>query len=586
MTAAGMKTRKPTGRVPWPCILLEGEEKAGKAQPLHARIATPTGWTTMGQVSVGDWVVGADGCPTTVLAVHERGERPVYRLAFSDGATVEACDEHLWAVHTATDRRRHRNSRRAPRPWRVLTTAEVRERALDGQVLHVPMTAPVNYAAGGVLSLDPYVLGLLLGDGSLTKTTPTFTSADTELFDRLEGALPDGDELNRYANRITAAVVGRSTATILGDLGLLGADSFAKFIPQPYLLASVEDRLALLQGLMDTDGCAERKSTTYCTVSPQLAAGVRQIVESLGGTASARAKVSSYQNAAGQRVVGKTAQILTVRLPDGVCPFRLSRKVKTWTATRPSFSCPPRRTIRSVDFIGHQPVRCITVAAEDHLYVTDHFVVTHNSWSLAEFSASDKIGALYWIDLNEGAADEYGAIPGADYQVVEHDGSYAQVLAAVQAVKAEARRASDAGEPPVVLGIDTGSAIWDGLKDWASDRASKSARNRELLKRDPNAEITISQNLWNDAGSRWRKLQTELLTFPGIVVVTARGKEVTEVDANGRPIEGRKTWSVQTHKEFPYAATVWVRLRRGQRPQVIGARSVHVGIKPNDDPSV
>ncbi|WP_448639303.1 hypothetical protein [Geodermatophilus sp. URMC 63] len=225
---------------------------------------------------------------------------------------------------------------------------------------------------------------------------------------------------------------------------------------------------------------------------------------------------------------------------------------------------------------GRVPWPCILLEGEEK---------AGKSWSLAQFSASDKIGALYWIDLNEGAGDEYGAIPGARYQLIEHDGSYAAVLSAVQSVKAEARRAADAGEPPVVLGIDTGSAIWDGLKDWASERAAKSTRNRELLKRDPNAEITISQNLWNDAGSRWRKLQTELLTFPGIVVVTARGKEVTEVDANGRPIEGQKTWSVQTHREFPYAASVWVRLRRGRRPLIVGARSVHVGIKPNDDPA-
>lgn len=207
------------------------------------------------------------------------------------------------------------------------------------------------------------------------------------------------------------------------------------------------------------------------------------------------------------------------------------------------------------------------------------------SWALAQFSASPRVGTTYWIDLNEGAGDEYGAIPGTRYELVEHDGSYAQLIAAVQAIRTEAARAADAGEPPVVLGIDTGSAIWDGLKDWASDRAAKSTRNRELLKRDPNAEISISQNLWNDAGSRWRKLQTLLVTFPGIVVVTARGKEVTAVDANGRPIEGQKTWSVQTHREFPYTASVWVRLRRGRRPLIVGARSVHVGIKPNDDPA-
>ncbi|SNS13970.1 hypothetical protein SAMN06893096_102192 [Geodermatophilus pulveris] len=225
---------------------------------------------------------------------------------------------------------------------------------------------------------------------------------------------------------------------------------------------------------------------------------------------------------------------------------------------------------------GRVPWPCILLEGEEK---------AGKSWALAQFSTSDRIGALYWIDLNEGAGDEYGAIPGATYELVEHDGSYGQVLAAVQAVKAEARRAADAGEPPVVLAIDTGSAIWDGLKDWASARAAQSTRNRELLKRDPNAEITISQNLWNDAGTRWRKLQTELLTFPGIVVVTARGKEVTEVDTNGRPIEGQKTWSVQTHREFPYAASLWVRLRRGRRPLIVGARSVHVGIKPNTDPA-
>jgi hypothetical protein len=225
---------------------------------------------------------------------------------------------------------------------------------------------------------------------------------------------------------------------------------------------------------------------------------------------------------------------------------------------------------------GRVPWPCILLEGEEK---------AGKSWALAQFSTSDKIGALYWIDLNEGTGDEYGAIPGANYSLVEHDGSYAAVLTAVQAVKAEARRAADAGEAPVVLGIDTGSAIWDGLKDWASERAAKSARNRELLKRDPNAEIVITPNLWNDAGARWRKLQTELLTFPGIVVVTARGKEVTEVDANGRPIEGQKTWSVQTHREFPFAATVWMRLRRGRRPLLVGARSVHVGIKPNDDPA-
>src|SRR3954462_1742044 len=107
-------------------------------------------------------------------------------------------------------------------------------------------------------------------------------------------------------------------------------------------------------------------------------------------------------------------------------------------------------TIKTRKPTGRVPWPCILLEGEEK---------SGKSYALAQFSASDRIGTLYWIDLNEGAGDEYGAIPGADYQVVEPDGSCPQVLAAAQAIKPEARRAAAAGEPPVVLGIDTGSAI-------------------------------------------------------------------------------------------------------------------------------
>lgn len=205
------------------------------------------------------------------------------------------------------------------------------------------------------------------------------------------------------------------------------------------------------------------------------------------------------------------------------------------------------------------------------------------SFAAAQLSGSDQVGTTYWIDLDEGAADEYGAIPGVRYQVVEHDGSYAAVLAAVKAVKAEAARAQAAGEPPVVLVIDTLSAVWDTLKDWANGRARKARVNQKRLAEDPNAEIVISQNLWNDAGSRWNALVLPLLTFPGIVVLIARGKEVVAIDDNGRPVEGKKEWRVEVRKNFEFSPTVWVRMQREAGATVIGARSVHVGIVPGKD---
>jgi hypothetical protein len=208
------------------------------------------------------------------------------------------------------------------------------------------------------------------------------------------------------------------------------------------------------------------------------------------------------------------------------------------------------------------------------------------SWSIAEFSKSDRIGTLYWIDLNEGAAEEYGAIPGANYQVVEMDtGDYHELLHVLELLHKEASRARDAGEKPVALGIDSGTAIWAGLKDWASSRARSSSRGQSLLRRDPHAEVKISTNLWNDSAQRWRKIQTLLATFPGPVIITARGKEVAVIGPDGNPVEGQREWSVDCHKELPYTATAWVRMQRTSPPMVIGARSVHAGIKPGaDDP--
>ncbi|MET9339215.1 AAA family ATPase [Nonomuraea sp. NPDC003804] len=205
------------------------------------------------------------------------------------------------------------------------------------------------------------------------------------------------------------------------------------------------------------------------------------------------------------------------------------------------------------------------------------------SWACAELSASERVGQTYWIDLGEGAADEYGAIPGARYLVVEHDGTWASILGQVVEIRAEAARAKEAGEPPVVLVIDSMTAEWDLLKDWATNRAKGSNSNKARLQRDPNAEINISMNYWNDANTRHRRLMTILMTFPGIVVMTARGKDVAALDASGKPIEGSKDYKVEGHKNLAYDASVWVRLSREQPPIVVGARSVHAGIKPGVD---
>lgn len=232
------------------------------------------------------------------------------------------------------------------------------------------------------------------------------------------------------------------------------------------------------------------------------------------------------------------------------------------------------QTIRARKPTSRAPYPVILVEGEEFAGKT---------WAALKLSASERVGQTYALDLGEGSADEYGAIPGARHLVLEHDGTWASVMAQVSAVRAEAARAKAAGEKPVVLVIDTMTDEWDGLKNWASERAR--ARLRKKGKDvEPGAEVTISQDLWNDAGDRHRRLMTLLLRFPGIVVMTARGKEVTEV-RDGKPVEGSKTWRVEGHKSLAFDASLWLRLRRDAPPIVVGARSVHHGVRPGvDDP--
>lgn len=201
------------------------------------------------------------------------------------------------------------------------------------------------------------------------------------------------------------------------------------------------------------------------------------------------------------------------------------------------------------------------------------------SYAAAQFTACDKLGQCYWIDLGEGAADEYAAIPGAGYLVVDHDGTWPDIIDQITEVHALAAES----ENPVVLVIDSMTAEWDLLKDWASSRARESKFAKKLLRDDPNAEIKPSMNLWNDAGDRHHKLMRLLMTFPGIVVMTARGKEVAALGDDGKPIPNSRDYRVEGHKSLPFDASVWVRLSREEPPTVVGCRSVHHGIRPGVD---
>jgi len=202
------------------------------------------------------------------------------------------------------------------------------------------------------------------------------------------------------------------------------------------------------------------------------------------------------------------------------------------------------------------------------------------SWMAAEFTGDARIGRSYWIDLAEGDGDLYGAVPGADYEIVEHEGTYLSIYGAIADVHAEAKRAHDAGEPPVMLIIDPIGPLWDLLADWARNRAKESKGNKKLLEDDENAEINVGPTYWNPATERWRRCMTLLLTFPGVVLLLARGKEIALIGADGNPVRGKKDYRVEGHKSLCHDVTAWVRLTRGEHPRIVGGRSVKVDMRP------
>ena len=363
----------------------------GRAQPYSRNVLTPTGFRRIGELAVGDLVTGSDGSPTPVLGVYPQGRKPVFRVTAQDGASTVCCGEHLWTVQTPADKRRGRQPR-------VVETREMigKVRGAHRHRFELPLlSAPVAFEPQD-LPMEPYALGLLLGDGCITTTTtPSFSTGDPELALALEMQL-EGIELahksgfdyvlrHRAGGRGGTRIANPVTQT-LRELGLAGTRSSTKFVPDPYLRNAPEVRLALLQGLLDTDGgpvTQRRRScrVQYTTTSPRLRDDVLFLVRSLGGVVYWRTRRAAGRQPgrAKGRPVGYRydAFVLDIRLPEGIEPFRLTRK--RWTYRAFGGGGRPMRFVHSIEPAGEEDTICIQVAAADSLYVTDDFLVTHNT---------------------------------------------------------------------------------------------------------------------------------------------------------------------------------------------------------------
>ena len=358
-------------------IIVAGRPSMGKAQSIDARIKTLTGWTEMGALQVGDALASVDGAPSIVTGVYPQGVRQVYRITFSDGRSSEACAEHLWRVYY--------------REWgapRVLDTAKLVEMLGRKRYRHRLWIDQVtgDFGHHHPLPVEPWALGALLGDGKLSGSSLIFSTAEPEMLEQMAVATGAGMQVRHnaaYDWRIVVADRGRGGARVsnplmdgLRSVGLWGIASHEKYVPRIYRNACRAARLALLQGLLDTDGWVEKwGSVRFCTTSYRLAKDVVELVRSLGGWCTLTDKRTSYSYR-GEKKEGRTAFVLNIHHPEPRSLFRLGHKRDRLPE---QYDRSWRPTITSIVPTRVVPTQCISVSHPSRLYVTDEYVVTHNT---------------------------------------------------------------------------------------------------------------------------------------------------------------------------------------------------------------
>jgi replicative DNA helicase len=422
------------GLHPGQLIIVAGRPGLGKALALDTPLPTPDGWTTMGDVKIGDQLLGADGRPTTVVNAFEvLRNRPCFEVGFSDGSVIVADAEHLWRTTTSASRRQTaeasgtpqwsiqaypRQALRTTMPQRVgrlmnaettavhpdaVTTAEILEtlrHPTDGRLNHAIENCQALELPARDLPVPPYTFGVWLGDGH--SAGARVTTADPELVTYVEG---DGFEVVPSTVHPMLFGIrrprhqGHSLVRDLRELGVLGD----KHIPMSYLRASKRQRRALLAGLLDTDGTVTGSGNgQYTSTSKRLAEDVRELIVSLGYRCMVTTKPVR-----GRTPASSVAYTLNFTTVDDV--FRLERKRQVMHERRRSASTArtSSRFIVAVRPVPSVPVRCVQVDNDDHLYLAGRSMIpTHNSTAAMDFSRAASVkhnmaSAIFSLEMSK-----------------------------------------------------------------------------------------------------------------------------------------------------------------------------------------
>lgn len=357
---------------------------SGKRVHQDTPILTSSGWKKIKDLNVGEWVASVDGAFAQVDGVFPQGVSELYNVEFRDGRVIKAGPDHLWKVHHYA----------WSKEWKVITTEEIRKILENPKArgrLRIPLYEPED-GDDIDLPIDPYLLGCLIGDGGLSQRGVKFTKSDDFFMDELTPLLPEGVKLVKNTEKEWSFVRTNEASKnplriLLDELGYKGSLSYTKFIPPIYLMASKRQRLALLQGLMDTDGDASFSkgrngkghgaTMSFTTTSERLSKDFQQLVWSLGGMAYTASRVTKYIHN-GEKKEGRMSWRTHIRLKQPSSAFRLPRK-KARVKDENQYSKNLALGIKSVTKCAPDEAVCISVDHPSHLYVAENYIVTHNT---------------------------------------------------------------------------------------------------------------------------------------------------------------------------------------------------------------
>ena len=349
----------------------------GKLLVKDTPVLTPKGYVPIKDIQVGDIVCGYDQTGKVTQKFHEMNAE-IYRITFSDHTTIDACKDHLWYVKDNRNTRKRRLN-----IWEVKSTQQILDEGLykkngasSSLRWDIPVCQPVEFEQQD-LPVEPYTLGALIGDGSLTGKQAVITTVDNEVLSNIRD---EGYDIKRISDTINYHI----SIPLSQIPDSIRTTSYYKYIPDIYLFNSIENRIKLLQGLIDTDGYVDlvhqrngglNAQLRYCTTSEQLYRDITFLVQSLGGiVTSVDIRKGQYE---GEEKATRWA--FTIVLPRDIeaqC-CTLPRKRDRLLSKEPKQKL--HRKIVSIEYIGQQEGYCLTVDNPDATYLIDHCIVTHNT---------------------------------------------------------------------------------------------------------------------------------------------------------------------------------------------------------------